>query len=379
MAGDVQRGGEVKDDRLKALYAAKAAYDAKDLASLDPGAYQAASQDNANGINLQVGIDGSTASSETRTHDETSEGSAIRSQGDVTIAATGGDLNLVGSTVGGNNVTLAAAHDINIQSQAEHHTLQNASQNASGGVGLQIGTDGIGYAQASMGKGQAHGNGTTHAESHVDASGTLSLVAGNDATLQGAQLAGETVRANVGHDLNVLSEQDTGDYASKQWQAGGKVVIGYGSGASASYSQSKADSHYASVNEVTGLQAGAGGYQIHVGDSTHLVGGQLASTADPGQNVLDTGNLIAQRLHNESKYGASSVGVSGGYGAGSGFSGGLSLGVPQHGNTNSDTVSGVAAGTVIVRDGSGEGDLNRNQVTLDGNGIRNGFDAQKVQ
>ena len=129
----------------------------------------------------------------------------------------------------------------------------------------------------------------------------------------------------------------------------------------------------------TGLQAGAGGYQIHVGDSTHLVGGQLASTADPGQNVLDTGNLIAQRLHNESKYGASSVGVSGGYGAGSGFSGGLSLGVPQHGNTNSDTVSGVAAGTVIVRDGSGEGDLNRNQVTLDGNGIRNGFDAQKVQ
>ncbi|PWK80829.1 hemagglutinin repeat-containing protein [Fulvimonas soli] len=252
MAGDVQRGGEVKDDRLKALYAAKAAYEAKDLAGMGSQAYQAAGQNNAGGINLKVGIGGSTASSETRTHDETSDGSEIRSQGDVTIAATGGDLNLVGSTVGGNNVTLAAAHDINIQSQAEHHTLQNASQNASGGVGLQIGTDGIGfYAQASMGKGQAHGNGTTHAESHVDAGGTLSLVAGNDATLQGTQLAGETVQANVGHDLNVLSEQNTDDYASKQWQAGGKVVIGYGSGASASYSQSKADSHYASVKEVT--------------------------------------------------------------------------------------------------------------------------------
>ncbi|WP_139942955.1 hemagglutinin repeat-containing protein [Fulvimonas soli] len=281
---------------------------------------------------------------------------------------------------GSYNVALAAAHDLNIESQAEHHTLKSDNRNASGGVGLQIGTDGIGfYAEASVGKGNAHGNGATHVESHIDASDTLSLIAGNDATLKGAQLTGHTILANVGHDLNVVSEQDTDDYASQQWQAGGKVVIGYGSGASASYSQSKADSHYASVNEVTGLQAGAGGYQIHVGDSTHLVGGQLASTADPGQNVLDTGNLIAQRLHNESKYGASSVGVSGGYGAGSGFSGGLSLGVPQHGNTNSDTVSGVAAGTVIVRDGSGEGDLNRNQVTLDGNGIRNGFDAQKVQ
>ncbi|PWK84382.1 filamentous hemagglutinin, partial [Fulvimonas soli] len=107
--GDARRGGQVSDSRLKALYATKAAYDAKDLASLDPGAYQAASQDNANGINLQVGIGGSTASSETRTHDETSDGSEIRSQGDVTIAATGGDLNIVGSTVGGNNVALAAA------------------------------------------------------------------------------------------------------------------------------------------------------------------------------------------------------------------------------------------------------------------------------
>ncbi|TNY25480.1 hypothetical protein BV497_13675 [Fulvimonas soli] len=332
-------------------------------------------QDNANGINLQVGIGGSTASSETRTHDETSEGSAIRSQGDVTIAATGGDLNIVGSTVGGNNVALAAAHDLNIESQAEHHTLKSDNRNASGGVGLQIGTDGIGfYAEASVGKGNAHGNGATHVESHIDASDTLSLIAGNDATLKGAQLTGHTILANVGHDLNVVSEQDTDDYASQQWQVGGKVVVGMGASASGSASYGKTDSHYASVNEVTGLQAGAGGYQVHVGGTTHLVGGQLASTASPDKNVLDTGRLIAESLHNESKYSAVSVSVSGGSG-GAGFGGGLSS---QHHDASSDTVSGVAAGTVIVRDGQAVGDLNRSQSTLDGNGIKNGFDAQKV-
>ncbi|WP_049624060.1 hypothetical protein, partial [Frateuria defendens] len=90
----------------------------------------------------------------------------------------------------------------------------------------------------------------------------------------------------------------TDDYASKQQQASAKVVIGYGSGASGSYSQSKVNSHYQSVNEVTGLQAGAGGYQLHVGGTTHLVGGQLASTADPSRNVLDTGSLVAETVHN---------------------------------------------------------------------------------
>ncbi|HVX56388.1 MAG TPA: hemagglutinin repeat-containing protein, partial [Candidatus Saccharimonadales bacterium] len=50
---------------------------------------------------------------------------------------------------GSYNVALAAAHDLNIESQAEHHTLKSDNRNASGGVGLQIGTDGIGfYAEA---------------------------------------------------------------------------------------------------------------------------------------------------------------------------------------------------------------------------------------
>jgi len=122
------------------------------------------------------------------------------------------------------------------------------------------------------------------------------------------------VLADVGHDFNVTSEQDTGDYASTQWQVGGKVVVGMGASVSGSASYGKMDSHYASVTQASGIQAGSGGYQVMVGDTTHLVGGQLASTADPSLNLLDTGNLIADSVHNASKYSAVQVSVSGGSG-----------------------------------------------------------------
>ncbi|MCJ1888546.1 hemagglutinin repeat-containing protein, partial [Pseudomonas sp. LA21] len=74
------------------------------------------------------------------------------------------------------------------------HSLQSSNQNASGGVGIQIGSDGLGfYAQASVGQGNAHGNGTSHAISSINASDTLTLISGNDTTIQGAQLTGNTV------------------------------------------------------------------------------------------------------------------------------------------------------------------------------------------
>ncbi|MBZ0134559.1 MAG: hemagglutinin repeat-containing protein, partial [Rhodanobacter sp.] len=372
--GDARRSGAVTDARLTTLYAAKAAYEAKDLAYLGQKAYQGAGDSNPDGINLKVGIGGSTASSRTATHDEASYGSAIRSAGDVTIAATHGDLDVIGSRIDGQNVALAASHDLNLRSQAEQHTLTSTNKNASGGVGLQIGTDGIGfYAEASVGKGKAHGNGSTHTGTVVSAADTLRLVAGHDATIQGAQAQGDTVLADVGHDLAVTSEQDTGDYASTQWQASGKVVVGMGASVSGSASYGKVDSHYASVTQASGLQAGDGGYQVTVGGTTHLVGGQLASTADPARNRLDTGSLIAESVHNVSKYDALSVSVSGGSGGMGG--GGLSK---QNHDASSDTRSGIAAGTVTIRDGDIQGELNRNQATLEANGVKDGFDAQKI-
>ncbi len=334
----------------------------------------------------RIGLGVSSASSSTTTHDETAYGSHIRSNGDVTIAATGGNLNIIGSQIDGNNVALAAANNLNILSQQENHSLQSSNKNASGGVGIQIGSDGVGfYAQGSVGKGSAHGNGTTHAESLINANDTLTLVAGNDATVKGAQLTGNTVIGAIGGNLLIQSEQDTDDYASKQQQLGGKMVIGYGSGGSISYNQSKVNSHYQSVNEVSGIQAGSGGFDIIVGGNTHLIGGVIASTADPSKNLLDTGSLTYESIHNEANYSASSTGISasysaggGGYG-GSGFSGAPTLGVPQSGHSSSDTNSGIAQGTIIQRDGDTDpAGLDRNP-TLDNQALYPIFDAQKVQ
>jgi filamentous hemagglutinin len=96
-----QRARDVSDDRLAALHAAQAAYGVKDAASaLGAGGLQGATPDNPNGLSLQLGIGASSASSRTQTYDEQAFGSRISSAGHVTITATGGDLNLIGSHVG---------------------------------------------------------------------------------------------------------------------------------------------------------------------------------------------------------------------------------------------------------------------------------------
>ncbi|RDS80536.1 filamentous hemagglutinin N-terminal domain-containing protein, partial [Dyella monticola] len=294
----VQRGSQVQDSRLQALYAAQAAQTlfspgAGQGMNLGPGqtgadAIANAAQGKAN-IDLKLGIGGSSASSTTTSHDDITYGSRIRSNGNVTIAATGGDVNIIGSQINGDNVALAAANNLNLLSQSENHTLQSDNQNVSAGVGVLIGSSGFGiYAQAAGGEGSAHGNGITHTDSTVDASGTLTLISGNDTTIKGAQLTGNQVIAAIGNNLLIQSEQDTDDYASKQFQGSGQVVIGIGGGGGGglNLSQTKVNSHYASVTDVSGIGAGSGGFDITVGGNTHLIGGVIASSADPSRNVL---------------------------------------------------------------------------------------------
>ena len=92
-------------------------------------------------------------------------GSTIRSQGDVSIVATAGDLSIIGSQVKGDNVALAARDNITLRSEAEDHTQSSKNKSGSGEIGFSIG--------------------------------------GN---------------------LSIISEQDTDDYASKQTQIGGTLV-----------------------------------------------------------------------------------------------------------------------------------------------------------
>ncbi|MCC8535111.1 hemagglutinin repeat-containing protein, partial [Xanthomonas phaseoli] len=401
--GAVKRGSEVEDDRLKALYAAKAGYAVSDTVGLvnnglkgydgqavvgnttkagtaaADGAQGAA---NAAGVSLRLGIGASSSSSKTTTHEETTGGSRILSNGDITIAATGGDLNVIGSKIAGENVALAAANNLNLLSNKETNTTKSENKNAGGEIGISVGAVTGYYLSVSAGKGSAKGNSELRTESVVTANDTLTLVSGNDTTIQGAQAIGNKVLANVGGDLLIKSEQDTNEYKSKQQQA--SLTLATGSGSGGSYSQQKVNSSYTSVTEQSGIQAGHGGFDIAVGGNTKLVGGAIASTADASLNRLSTDSLTVEDLQNKAEYKTSGVSVAGGTGS-SMASVAIGTGLSMLGNasdsSSSTTKSDIASGSIQIRSGdvSALAGLDRSATELQQSGLKEIFDQKKIE
>ncbi|WAH62626.1 hemagglutinin repeat-containing protein [Xanthomonas hortorum] len=400
--GAAKRGSEVEDDRLKLLYAAKAGYAIGDTAGLASNGLKgydgqavagnttktgAAAADgaqgaaNAAGVSLRIGIGASSSSSKTTTHEETTGGSRILSNGDVTIAATGGDLNVIGSKIAGENVALAAANNLNLLSNKETNTTKSENKNAGGEIGISVGAVTGYYLTVSAGKGSAKGNSDLRTESVVTANDTLTLVSGNDTTIQGAQAVGNKVLANIGGDLLIKSEQDTNEYKSKQQQA--SLTLATGSGSGGSYSQQKVNSSYTSVTEQSGIQAGNGGFDITVGGNTKLVGGAIASAADASLNRLSTGSLTVEDLQNKAEYKTSGVTVAGGTGssmASVAIGAGLSMLGNASDSSSSTTKSDIAAGSIQIRNGdeSALAGLDRSATELQQSGLKEIFDQKKI-
>ncbi|QNR97485.1 hemagglutinin repeat-containing protein [Stenotrophomonas sp. 169] len=398
-----RRAGESDDDRLKALYAAKGAQTLfsggagsgmnaiRDVQNLDPQLVRDAAGNTqvagTAGMSLRVGVGGSSSSSEINSSQTTAQGSRIASEGDVAIVARSGDINVTGSHIQGDNVALAAARDLVLKSAEQRQEQTERNKASSGEIGVTVGTEaGLGvYVSASAAKGRGNGSSTTHAETTVQANNTLTLVSGRDTTLEGAQAIGERVIANVGRDLTLTSQQDRTDYDRSDKSGGIDAAIGTGGGqVSGYYNQQKIDSNYVSVEKQTGIQAGAGGFDINVGGHTALTGAAIASTADPSRNVLSTGSLSVQDLQNEARYKATSAGVSassqGGNLLGNAVGAGLNLAVGQTDNASSVTASDIAAGTVVVRDGTTaalEG-MSRDATALQQDGLKAIFDEKKV-
>lgn len=388
-----KRAGEVEDDRLKGLYAAKAGqalfsdaagggFDQMRNAGDQFGdlaqTMKTGKTEGGNGLSLRIGIGASSSKSSVETHETTVQGSTIRSNGDVAIIAREGDLTVSGSRVEGENVALAAKNDILLQSAQESTEQRERSKSSSGEIGVTIGTEaGIGvYVSASAARGKGDGAGTSHVETVIQGNQGVSFVSGNDTTLEGAQIIGDRVIGQVGGDLTIRSQQDIDDYKRKDQSAGVDAAVGFGGGSvSVNYAQSKIDSDYTSVREQSGIQAGKDGFQIDVQGHTQLDGGAIASTADPSENYFNTGSLGYTDLKNEAEYKATSVSVSvsGGSGGGSG-SGSFSH---QDDNESSTTRAGIADGTLIVKDGSGAG-IERGTTELQQDGLKTIYDAQKV-
>lgn len=137
--------------------------------------------------------------------------------------------------------------------------------------------------------------------------------------------------------------------------------------------------------DLSGIQAGDGGFDVSVAGNTDLKGAYLASTADASQNQLTTGTLTFSDIENHSDYSANSFGFGGGFTTGNGGAnerktgatsgkntGGISPMLPQmeSGSERATTYSGVSEGGITLTNGANQtqdiASLNRDTTDLNG-------------
>ncbi|EQA0948827.1 Contact-dependent inhibitor A, partial [Escherichia coli] len=364
-----QETKESSDSRLKALQATKTA-----LSGVQAGqaaAMATATGDpNATGVSLSL----TTQKSKSQQHSEsdTVSGSTLNAGNNLSVVATGknrgdnrGDIVIAGSQLkAGGNTSLDAANDILLSGAANTQKTTGRNSSSGGGVGVSIGAGGNGagisvFAGVNAAKGSEKGNGTEWTETTTDSGKTVTINSGRDTVLNGAQVNGNRIIADVGHDLLISSLQDTSKYDSKQTSvaAGGSFTFGSmtGSGYIAA-SRDKMKSRFDSVAEQTGMFAGDGGFDITVGRHTQLDGAVIASTATPDKNHLDTGTLGFSDLHNEADYKVSHSGISlsGGGSFGDKFQGNMPGGMisagGHSGHAEGTTQAAVAEGIITIRD-----------------------------
>lgn len=428
--------GQSKNDRVNAMAAANAGFDAykagQALGKLQ-GALSDASKLNGNvevSVSLTYGEQKNTQFSQTQS--STASQSQVYAGGKTNIVATGAgeksNINIIGSDVVGMQGThLAADHDVNIKA-AEQKTIE-ASGNKSAGwnAGVSVSNQtGFGVtAGGNLGKGKGNGTDTSYVNSHVgskDSSTTIS--SGNATNIIGGQVQGKGVQIDA-NELNIESLQDKATYQSKQQNISGQVSVGTnGANASGSFSKSNVNANYASVNEQSGVFAGDDGYQIKVKNNTDLKGAIITSTQTAEnlkKNSLDTGTLTHSDIRNVSEYDAKGISLSAGFNAGkSDEKGGKTpdtvLSTPnkidQHASTttgvsksigfgldsdknSSVTKSGINTSNITIRDEQGQQALTGKtaeqiksdiltSVTTDtarenSGALKNNFDKDKVQ
>ncbi len=300
-----------QSDRTKAVAAAATALGVKNTID-EAGQVLAGSKD----ISLTVTAGISKSRSESESVDETVVGSYVAGN-DVILSASGaGDASTISVTgsdvVADNDLTLAAEGAITLQSAQENDSFTSRNSSSGFSIGANIGINGITpEASVNLGKGNSAQTSVTNVESILSAGGTARVTTPGQLTLEGAQIKANRVEADVG-GLDIISQQDTGTFSSKQTNIGASVSLngGQGAGVSANFGRDRQTGDYASVAEQSGINAGSGGYDITVRGDTKLVGGVISSEADAADNILRTETLTSSDIENSESYKASSIGLS---------------------------------------------------------------------
>ncbi|MGP9078030.1 contact-dependent inhibition toxin CdiA [Yersinia pseudotuberculosis] len=356
------------------------------------------------GVTEMVGVSvslGSQKSSSQQQQEQTQvSGSALTAGNNLSIKATGGgnaansgDILIAGSQLkAGGDTRLDAARDVRLLGAANRQKTDGSNSSRGGSVGVSVGGSGLSvFANANKGQGNERGDGTFWTETTVDSGGMFSLRSGRDTALTGAQVSAETVKADVGRNLTLQSQQDRDNYDAKQSRVSGGIsvpVAGGGAAVNLSMSRDRLSSQYDSVQAQTGIFAGSGGVDIRVGEHTQLDGAVIASTAAADKNTLDTGTLGFSDIKNKAVFtvehqgGSLSTGGPVGSDLLSNLGGMVLAGLGNGGYAEGTTQAAVSEGTITVRDTENQqqnvDDLSRDTGNANGS-IGPIFDKEKEQ
>ncbi|WP_370512560.1 hemagglutinin repeat-containing protein, partial [Dickeya sp. ws52] len=367
----IQAVREQSDSRLQALQGMKAVlsgYQAYQGTQVDTNNKGASSF-----VGISVSLGAQRVSSSQTSEQSQSFASTLNAGHDISVVARQGDITAVGSQLkAANNVELNASRAINLLSARNTESMTGSNSSSGGNIGVSFGLSGNSagfsvFANVNAAKGRELGSGNSWSETTVDAGQQVGLTSGGDTRLTGAQVSGERIVANVGGDLLLKSQQDSNRYDSKQTSvsAGGSFTFGSMTGSGyLSASQDKMHSSFDSVQQQSGLFAGTGGYDIHVGNHTQLDGAVIGSTAGADKNRLDTGTLGFSNIDNRAEFSVSHSGV--------GLSASPSLSMSdmlksaaltapsalmsmgRGGNAGSTTYAAVSDGALVIRNQAGQ-------------------------
>jgi filamentous hemagglutinin len=325
------------------------------------------------------------------------------------VARTGANVSA------GKDALLSAANNLTLQ--AASNTVDIKSTNSSGSVSVgatfALGGEqnGISFQLGAQGtKGRADGTETTYTNTQIRAGSntapaTLIFQSGGDTTLKGASATANTVKADIGGNLNIQSLQDKASYDSQQASVGAGISlcippICYGSmvvvNVNAALSKIEADHNSVAVQDEaaqrgqSGIKAGDGGFSVAVKGDATLTGGVISSTqaaVDNNVNRFSSSTLTVTDLVNQSKLDASSesanISVSSGGTSASGDtikgSSGVAFGFGSVNDSQASvTKAGITgiAGNQEVRTGDKEAGLNPVFTPADAAGINTSLSVQ---
>ena len=211
--------------------------------------------------------------------------------------------------------------------------------------------------------GEVKENAETHVASTITAKDTLTTKSGQDTNIIGSKLEGDTIKMEVGKDLNIESLQEKETYDEKNSSSGfnfsvdvaqpkGKPATYENGGITGGKNKGKTNSNYESVTDQAGIYAGKGGFDIEVGKNTDLKGAVIASEADASKNKLSTDTLTYSDIENKAEYSSNSSGINvntkpNAKDKDKGIT--PNIGVTSSGKADSTTKSAIADGTIEVR------------------------------